>query len=173
MLRILFILFLSITANSQGTLMIDTERSYLNYDAKHFLHAWSGKNNNVSGVIVYENKITKIAIAAKVVDFDSGNSNRDAHSLEVLEALKFPIIKFYSDNIKYLDESIEIDGKLEFHGSERNITVSSTLEEGDNYLNLRGRFQIIPTEFLIKLPSFMLAEINDLLTINFDLFFKK
>ncbi len=31
-----------------------------------------------------------------MVDFDSGNSNRDAHSLEVLEALKFPIIKFYS-----------------------------------------------------------------------------
>ena len=173
MLRILFILFFSITANSQGTLMIDTERSYLNYDAKHFLHAWSGKNNNVSGVIVYENKITKIAIAAKVVDFDSGNSNRDAHSLEVLEALKFPIIKFYSDNIKYFDESIEINGKLEFHGSERNIVVSSTLDEGDSYLNLRGRFQIIPTEFSVTLPSFMLIEMEDYLNISFSLQFDK
>ena len=108
-----------------------------------------------------------------MVDFDSGNSNRDAHSLEVLEALKFPIIKFYSDNIKYFDESIEINGKLEFHGNEKNITVSSTFEEDDSYLNLKGTFQVVPTEFLIKLPSFMLAEINDLLTINFDLFFKK
>ena len=68
---------------------------------------------------------------------------------------------------------IEINGKLEFHGSEKNITVSSILDEDDSYLNLKGTFQVKPTEFLIKLPSFMLAEINDLLTINFELFFKK
>ena len=59
-----------------------------------------GVNDNVSGVIIYDNEISKIAIAAKVVDFDSGNSGRDSHSLEVLEALKFPNIKFYSDDIR-------------------------------------------------------------------------
>ena len=89
MLRNIFILFFSFSIYSQGTLMIDSEKSSLSYDAKHFLHAWSGVNDNISGVIVYDKEISKIAIAAKVVDFDSGNSNRDTHSLEVLEALKF------------------------------------------------------------------------------------
>ena len=73
--------------------MVDSEKSSLSYDAKHFLHAWSGVNDNISGVIVYDKEISKIAIAAKVVDFDSGNSNRDAHSLEVLEVFKFPMVK--------------------------------------------------------------------------------
>ena len=41
------------------------------------------------------------------------------HSLEVLEALKFPMIKFYSEEIKVVDESLIMNGKLEFHGEEK------------------------------------------------------
>ena len=115
----------------------------------------------------------EFAVAAEVADFDSGNSNRDAHSLEVLEALKFPMIKFYSEEIKVVDESLIMNGKLEFHGQEKEITISSSLNENEDFIQIQGVFQVIPTEFLIKLPSFMLAEIRDLLTIKFDLFFKK
>ena len=72
------------------------------------------------GVIIIEDDvISNIAVAAEIADFDSGNSNRDAHSLEVLEALKFPMIKYYSDNIKRDDEVGIINGKLEFHGEEK------------------------------------------------------
>lgn len=173
MLRNIFILLFSFSIYSQGTLMVDSEKSSLSYDAKHFLHAWSGVNDNISGVIVYDKEISKIAIAAKVVDFDSGNSNRDAHSLEVLEALKFPIIKFYSDDIKYKSDSLIINGKLEFHGQTKNIIVNSKLNDSNEYIQINGFFNVIPTDFLIKLPSFMLAEIKDLLNIKFDLYFKK
>ena len=76
----------------QTTLMLDKEKSNIKYSAKHVLHAWEGINNDVSGVAVYNESISKIALAAQVIDFDSGNSGRDSHSLEVLEALKFPNI---------------------------------------------------------------------------------
>ena len=99
---------------SQTTLMINNENSTINYDAKHVLHAWEGINDNVSGVIIYDNEISKIAIAAKVVDFDSGNSGRDSHSLEVLEALKFPNIKFYSDDIETEGNAITFNGVKSF-----------------------------------------------------------
>ena len=84
------------------------------------------------------------------MDFDSGNSNRDAHSLEVLEALKFPMIKFYSEEIKVVDESLIMNGKLEFHGEEKEITISSSLNENEDFIQIQGVFQVIPTEFLIK-----------------------
>ena len=104
--------------------MLDQEKSKISYDAKHFLHAWSGQNNSVKGVIIIEDDvISNIAVAAEIADFDSGNSNRDAHSLEVLEALKFPMIKYYSDNIKRDDEVGIINGKLEFHGEEKNLSL--------------------------------------------------
>ena len=60
--------------------MVDSEKSSLSYNAKHFLHAWSGVNDNISGVIVYDKRFLKLLLLLKVVDFDSGNSNRDAHS---------------------------------------------------------------------------------------------
>ena len=158
---------------SQTTLMINNENSTINYDAKHVLHAWEGINDNVSGVIIYDNEISKIAIAAKVVDFDSGNSGRDSHSLEVLEALKFPNIKFYSDDIETKGNAITFNGDIEFHGQKKPITVLGTVDDNENLINVTGKFQIIPTEFSIKLPSFMLIEIEDYINISFDIQFDK
>ena len=153
--------------------MINNENSTINYEAKHVLHAWEGINDNVSGVIIYDNEISKIAIAAKVVDFDSGNSGRDSHSLEVLEALKFPNIKFYSDDIETKGNAITFNGDIEFHGQKKPITVLGTVDDNENLINVVGKFQIIPTEFSIKLPSFMLIEMEDYLNISFDIQFDK
>jgi hypothetical protein len=62
---------------------------------------------------------------------------------------------------------------LNFTVKKKNISVSSTITENDQEIILKGTFQVKPTEFLIKLPSFMLAEIRDLITVKFDLYFKK
>ena len=68
-------------------LKIETEESSIKYKGDHLLHSWEGINNNVNGIAIMNsksNKIEKIAILIYVRDFDSGNSGRDAHSLEVL-----------------------------------------------------------------------------------------
>ena len=77
----LFFILSILNLNAQQTIMLDKDESYIKYDAKHVLHAWVGINQNIKGVIVKDKKIEKIDIAAQVVDFDSGNSGRDAHSL--------------------------------------------------------------------------------------------
>ena len=158
---------------SQNTFLINNEKSTISYNAKHVLHAWDGVNDNISGVIIYYSVISKIAIAAKVVDFDSGNSGRDSHSLEVLEALKFPNIKFYSDDISTQGNAITFNGDIEFHGQKKPITVLGTVDDNENLINVTGKFQIIPSEFSIKLPSFMLIEMEDYLNISFDIQFDK
>ena len=116
---------------SQNTFMINNEKSTISYNAKHVLHAWDGVNDNISGVIIYDSVISKIAIAAKVVDFDSGNSGRDSHSLEVLEALKFPNIKFYSDDIETEGNAITFNGDIEFHGQKKPVKVLGTVDDND------------------------------------------
>ena len=55
----------------------------------------------------------------------------------------------------------------------KNIIVNSKLNDSNEHVQINGSFNVIPTDFLIKLPSFMLAEIKDLLNIKFDLYFKK
>ena len=71
-----FILLLtSSTLISQEIKRVDSERSYINYSGKHFLHKWSAENKNISGLIQIQNEsISNIGIVAKVSDFKSGNS---------------------------------------------------------------------------------------------------
>ena len=153
--------------------MLDKGESNIKYSAKHVLHAWEGVNNDVSGVVVYDEGISKIALAAKVIDFDSGNSGRDSHSLEVLEALKFPNIKFYSEDINSEGNAIIFNGEIEFHGEKRPITVLGSIDNSNKIIKIDGKFQIIPSDFLITLPSFMLIEMEDYLDISFSLYFNK
>ena len=40
-------------------------------------------------------------------------------------------------------------------------------------IKVEGKFQIIPSEFKISLPSFMLIEMEDYLDISFSLYFDK
>ena len=171
-LNISLIFILSIfSLTAQETLMLKSDQSYIKYDAKHVLHAWEGVNKNIKGVIVKGKEIEKIAIAAQVVDFDSGNAGRDAHSLEVLEALKFPTIKFYSEKIKTQGNVLVLDGDVEFHGQKKSILVYSTLKDDDDSIVINGKFRLIPSEFLIELPSFMLVKMEDFLNIQFELKF--
>ena len=65
---------------------IDGNNSSIKYEASHFLHDWSGINNNLKGTIVSEDgEIQKIAVVGLVKDFDSGNTSRDANSHQILE----------------------------------------------------------------------------------------
>ena len=126
----------------QTTLMLDKEKSNIKYSAKHVLHAWEGINNDVSGVAVYNESISKIALAAKVIDFDSGNSGRDSHSLEVLEALKFPNIKFYSEDINSEGNAIIFNGEIEFHGEKNPINVFASIDDDDKQIRNYGKVPI-------------------------------
>ena len=100
-------------------LRVNTNESYIKYEGDHLLHSWEGTNDKVNGLAVLDansKSLQKLAILLYVRDFDSQNSGRDAHALEVLEALKYPEIKFYSESIKIENENltneffVKIDG---------------------------------------------------------------
>ena len=162
--------------STDETWAINNNSSEILYLGKHFLHDWSGKNNNIKGLLLINqasNEINKIAVLLYVKDFDSGNSNRDSHSLEVLNALKFPEIRFYSENIISDNESITFKGNLEFHGKTISKDIIAVVNSKNNKIQLEGNFKISLNEFGIKAPSFMLSEMQDLIDLSFSLEFIK
>ena len=99
------------------------------------LHSWEGTNNKVNGLAVLDSKnksLQKLAILLYVRDFDSQNSGRDAHALEVLEALKYPEIKFYSESIEIENENLIINGIFDFHGKQIKKTFSASYKNQDS-----------------------------------------
>lgn len=169
---LIFISISSLSAQNENKWMLDGEKSLIEYSAKHLLHAWSGVNNDVKGVFLEDSK-SKIAISANIADFDSGISNRDSNAIRVLNALNFPNVKFFSDDILISSDSIELSGELDFHGKKVDKIVNAYVNKKNDTLTIEGKFSIILTDFDIKLPSLMLVKMDDLAKINFKLIFKK
>jgi len=155
---------------------LNSNKSEISYSANHVLHPWKGTNKNVKGVLLLQeetNEIKELALLTLVRDFDSKNSGRDAHALEVLEALSFPEVRFYSNSLEVKQDSLLIHGQMDFHGIVKNHTVTAFKEEKNNQLVLRGNFNIQPTQYGIELPSFMMIKMDDLMVFNFELVFSK
>ena len=172
LLILIFISLSNLSAQNENKWMLDTEQSFIEYNAKHLLHAWSGINKNIKGVFLEQSK-SKIAISANIADFDSGISNRDSNAIRVLNALNFPSVKFFSDKIIVSSNSIEFNGELDFHGKQVNKEFTASFNKENDILIVEGNFSIILTVFVNKLPSLMLVKMDDLAKINFKLIFKK
>lgn len=176
MKRVLFwiLIIFSWVSQAQDRWVLNSENSFITYEASHFLHDWSGTNQNVKGLLIGNHDFfKKIAIAMYVRDFDSKNSNRDNNALEILEVLQFPKIEFFSEEIEWKDNEIKFGGELNFHGIELRKKVTAKANLKQNYLLLEGNFDLTLSDFEVPLPSFMLRKMKDEIIIKYQLYFKK
>ena len=174
-MRLLAFLLLLTSSNliSQEIKRVDSDRSYISYSGKHFLHKWSAENTNISGLIQTENEsISNIGIVAKVSDFKSGNSSLDSNSLRVLDALQFPNVIFTSTNVIKDNRQIIFEGVLNFHGIEKELSILAEVTQLDEITQLSGKFIVSLTEFLVKRPSLLTRKIDDEINLEFELYFK-
>tara|TARA_B100000927_G_scaffold47282_1_gene34444 strand:+ start:63 stop:587 length:525 start_codon:yes stop_codon:yes gene_type:complete len=173
-MRIISLLFVLITFNlsSQEIKRVDSEKSFINYTGKHFLHKWSAENKNISGLIEIDSEsISNIGIVAKVKDFKSGNSSLDSNSYRVLDALRIPNIVFRSSEIVDSLDVIKISGTISFHGIEKDLNVLLDKSTENNTILLAGKFIINLSDFNIERPSLMLQKINNEIEVQINLIF--
>ena len=173
-MRIISLLFVLITFNlsSQEIKRVDSEKSFINYTGKHFLHKWSAENKNISGLIEIDSEsISNIGIVAKVKDFKSGNSSLDSNSYRVLDALRIPNIVFRSSEIVDSLDVIKISGTISFHGIEKDLNVLLDKSTENNTILLAGKFIINLSDFNVKRPSLLLQKINNEIEIQINLIF--
>ena len=174
-MRIIAFILLLTSSNliSQEIKRVDSERSSISYNGKHFLHKWSAENINISGLIQIEDEsISNIGIVAKVSDFKSGISSLDSNSLRVLDALQFPNVIFKSTAVNQEDGQIIFEGLMNFHGIEKEFSILAEVTQLNEVTQLSGEFIVSLTDFLVKRPSLLTRKIDDEINLEFDLYFK-
>ena len=174
-MRIISLVLVLTTFNlsSQEIKRVDSEKSFINYTGKHFLHKWSAENKNISGLIQIDGEsISNIGIVAKVSDFKSGNSNLDSNSLRVLDALQFPNVIFKSTNVRQENGQVIFDGIMNFHGIEKDFSILARVTKLNEIIQLSGEFIVSLTDFLVERPSLLTRKIDDEINLEFDLYFK-
>jgi polyisoprenoid-binding protein YceI len=168
-------LFVTAFANAQSkTLWAEKDKSYIQYTMHHSLHDFSGKDNNINCVIAYDpaaSVIQKVSVSANISDFNSGSGNRDSHAMEVLEAIKYPKVKFNSNKIDKQGNKLIITGLLTFHGVTKEIKIEATEELNSNKMKVLGSFKVSQEAFNIKRETFMMVPVDDIINIDFEVNF--
>tara|TARA_B100000212_G_scaffold276469_1_gene215987 strand:+ start:197 stop:721 length:525 start_codon:yes stop_codon:yes gene_type:complete len=173
-MRIISLLLVLITFNlsSQEIKRVDSEKSFINYTGKHFLHKWSAENKNISGLIqINGESISNIGIVAKVQDFKSGNSSLDSNSYRVLDALRIPNIVFRSTEIVDSLDLINVSGNISFHGIEKDLNVLLNKSTQNDNISLSGKFIVNLSDFNVERPSLLLQKINNEIEVQINLIF--
>ncbi len=159
---------------AQSKKPLDKKKSTITYSMNHLLHAWDGTSSDLNGAVQLkaDGSIEKVAIVTKVSAFDSKSSNRDAHLLEVVEALKFPNISFYSTAITAAkDGSLDVKGVLQFHGVNKETSFKATSKSVNGATQVTGNFIFLLEDFKIERPSFMLKPVDNEVKVKFDVFY--
>ena len=164
----LFSFFLSLLNASS----FRVENSLITYFGVHYLHKWEGSTSDVKGVVSYDKNIDQYecSISVPLNTFSSGNDNRDSNMLVYCRALDFPNINFQSTSIKVNESTLEIEGKIEFAGEEKEIKTNAKLNSLDNNLfAIEGELDILLSEFKVERPSLLFVEIEDLVKIKYSI----
>lgn len=156
-------------------LLADKTLSTVGYAAKHPLHAWDGLSRAVSCAVTYDDDtkgVENVAVSIKVATFDSGNSNRDSHMMEVLDGLKYPNVTFVSADVKNEpDGLLRATGNLTFHGVTKPAVLLATRKDSGGKMTLTGEFPVSMTAHNVERPSFLGMKTNDQMTLKFNVVF--
>lgn len=115
----------------------------------------------------------QVAVRARVASFDSGNSNRDAHMLEVTEAARLPFVQFSGtatgiQTDRYPAElDVPLTGTLEFHGVSREVSVTAKVRfESPERAEVAATFPVSLKAYGVKRPSLLFVAVKDRIEIT-------
>ncbi len=136
----------------------------MTYFIVHPLHKMESTSKDVSSIVRIDpsNKtVQAVSASVDVTTFNSGNSNRDSHAMEVIDAISFPEASFTSSSVISRGDSLFASGKLTFHGISREITITALQQWVEKKLIIHAAFTISLTNFQIERPSLLLVPVED------------
>lgn len=145
--------------------------SFIKYKVTHPLHEVTATSKYVlclADVDLKTKQVKAVSVQVAVTSFDSGNSNRDSHAMEVVEALLYPDARFISSSVTQKGDSLQVWGNLTFHGITKKIHLDAIDHWTSKKLTVDGGFNISLTAFHIKRPSLLLMPINDKVQFTFE-----
>lgn len=138
--------------------------SKLTYNLSHPFHEVEATTKDVMSTLELDpanRSIKSITVSVDVTTFDSGNSNRDSHAMEVIDALSYPEARFVSTSVAQSGDSVKVLGNLTFHGVTKEITIPAALKWSANRLDVHGDFVVSLTAFKIERPSLLMIPVSD------------
>ena len=152
------------------------EKSTLTYHVSHPLHQTNGVSHEARGKGVCHEGQCDFLIAVPVKSFDSGDSNRDLHMLQVTRGAEYPLVSVRTR----LPESagsvlmVKADLDIEFAGQTAHYKdVPFELSRSGDSVHLTGTIPATLSDFKIEPPKLLTVPLKNELPVKVDMTWKR
>jgi hypothetical protein len=158
--------------NGQWTL----EQSTLTYHVSHPLHQSEGVSHAAKGKGVCQNGQCEFLIAVPVKSFDSGDSNRDLHMLQVVRGAQFPLVSVRTQLPEDASASATVyaDLEIQFAGQTAHYThvAFQQMSEGD-VTHISGTIPATLSDFKIDPPTLLTVPVKNEMSVRVEMTWRK
>jgi hypothetical protein len=155
-------------ADSQWVL----KQSTLTYHVSHPLHESEGVSHAARGKGVCHDGQCDFLIAVAVKSFDSGDSNRDLHMVQVTRGAEFPIVTVRTrlPESAASSETINADLEIQFAGQTAQYKkVPFKVEKQGGETHITGTIPATLSDFKIDPPSLLTMPVKNDIPVRVDM----
>jgi len=170
--RLLMALLLLAPTLAQADSQWVLEQSTLTYHVSHPLHQTDGVSHAARGKGVCHAGQCDLLIAVPVKSFDSGDSNRDLHMLQVTRGAQFPLVTVRTrlPEAASASTTIHADLEVQFAGQTAQYKqVPFQLTTQGNQIRITGTIPATLIDFKIDPPSLLTMPIKNEIPVRVEM----
>jgi hypothetical protein len=148
------------------------DKSTLTYHVDHPLHTTEGVSHAARGKGVCHTGECDFLIAAPVKSFDSGDSNRDLHMIQVVRGGQYPMItvRTHVPESAATAATFKADIEIQFAGQTVQFKqVEFKREAQGNAIKIKGTIPATASEFKIDPPKYLTVPIKNDIPIRVEM----
>lgn len=166
--------FLLLAAASLGQAQTNwtLQQSTLTYSMTHPIHHVEGVSHAARGKGTCEAGTCNFLIAVPVKSFDSGDSNRDLHMLQVTKGAEFPmvVVRTQFPEAATSSPAIYADLVVQFAGQTAHYNhIPFQRVQKDNQVRITGTIPATCSDFKITPPTFLTVPIKNEIPVSVDM----
>jgi hypothetical protein len=148
------------------------QQSTLTYHVSHPLHQSEGVSHGAKGKGVCHAGQCEFLIAVPVKSFDSGDSNRDLHMIQVTRGAEFPLVTVRTrlPESDAAASTINADLEIQFAGQTAHYKqVPFKVEKQGGETHITGTIPATLTDFKIDPPSLLTMPVKNDIPVRVDM----
>src|ERR1035441_1351842 len=148
------------------------KQSTLTYHVSHPLHQSEGVSRAARGKGVCHDGQCDFLIAVPVKSFDSGDSNRDLHMIQVTRGAEFPMVTVRTHLPESASTSTTIKADLEIQFAGQTVHYSQVpfqLTPQGKEMRITGTIPATLTDFKIDPPSLLAISVKNEIPVRLDM----
>lgn len=166
------VLFFALPVLAQSDTQWVLEQSTLSYHMSHPVHEVDGVSHAAKGKGVCHAGQCDFLIAAPVKSFDSGDSNRDLHMLQVTRGAQFPmvVVRTQFPEAETSSPTVYADLQVQFAGQTaqyKHVPFQRVVRGKD--VEITGTIPSTCSDFKIDRPSFLTVPIKNEIPVRVDM----